>query len=124
VMCRAIFVADGVHRALYIVSGGTSLPDAEGEAMDEYPRENGETEAAVEEGLWRAVIATTIDEWLNGPLRKKREAEQYLFNDSHDFPFVCAQAGMNATRLRARLRRLSTKGVAPTQQPTRFVSAA
>jgi len=90
--------------------------------MDEYTREDAGNEAAGEEGLWRAVIATTIDEWLNGPLRKKREAEQYLFNDSHDFPFVCAQAGMNAATLRARLRRLSTKGAA--QPATRFVSAA
>ncbi len=92
--------------------------------MDEYTREDAGNEAAGEEGLWRAVIATTIDEWLNGPLRKKREAEQYLFNDSHDFPFVCAQAGMNAATLRARLRRLSTKGAAPPQPATRFVSAA
>jgi len=92
--------------------------------MHESTRENGGSEAAGEEGLWRAVIATTIDEWLNGPLRKKRAAEQYLFNDSHDFPFVCAQAGMNADTLRARLRRLSTKGVATPKPATSVVPAA
>ncbi len=91
--------------------------------MYQYSAEQGECEVAAEESLWRAVIASTIDEWLNGPLRKKREAEQYLFNDKHDFPFVCQYAGMNATTLRERLRRLCTKGVAP-PPATKLVFAA
>ena len=91
--------------------------------MYQYTAEQGESEVDAEESLWRAVIASTIDEWLNGPLRKKREAEQYLFNDKHDFLFVCRYAGMDATTLRERLRRLSTKGVAP-QPATQLVFAA
>jgi hypothetical protein len=91
--------------------------------MYQYSAEQAETEVAAEETLWRAVIASTIDEWMNGPLRKKREAEQYLFMDAHDFPFVCQNAGMDAATLRERLRRLSTKGVAPTPA-TKLVFAA
>lgn len=56
--------------------------------------------------LWRAVIVRTIQEWTSGPLRFKREAENYLFEDQKDFPLVCQSAGMDVTRLRSRLRRL------------------
>jgi predicted nucleic acid-binding protein len=63
-------------------------------------------EAAFEIILWRAVIARTIQEWISGPLRRRREAEQYLFDDNRDFPLVCRSAGMDAGRLRSRLTRL------------------
>jgi hypothetical protein len=53
--------------------------------------------------LWRAVIARTIREWISGPLRRQREAEQYLFDDDWDFPLVCQSAGMDSRRLRSRL---------------------
>ena len=56
--------------------------------------------------LWRAVIARTIQEWISGPLRRQREAEQYLFDDNGDFPLVCQSAGMDSSRLRSRLARL------------------
>ena len=56
--------------------------------------------------LWRAVIARTIQEWLSGPIRRQREAEQYLFEDYRDFPLVCESAGMDIGRLRSRLARL------------------
>jgi hypothetical protein len=92
--------------------------------MFEHMREQGESGVGGEESLWRAVIATTIDEWMNGPLRQQREAEQYLFSDAHDFAFVCEQAGMDAVTLRARLRRLSMKGVAPPQLAMRVVPVA
>jgi hypothetical protein len=63
----------------------------------------GEPEIA-EQKLWRAVIANTIDEWLHGPLRLQREAEQFLFHDD-DFYTVCLSAGMNPEYIRERLRR-------------------
>jgi len=56
--------------------------------------------------LWRAVIARTIQEWISGPLRRQREAEQYLFDDNRDFPLVCKSAGMDSGQLRSRLARL------------------
>ena len=59
-----------------------------------------------EQRLWQAVIASTIEEWLHGPLRLQRQAEQYLFQNDGDFSEVCASAGMDAAHLRARLRKL------------------
>ena len=57
--------------------------------------------------LWQAVIVSTIREWISGPLRLKRQAEDYLFNDNKDFPMVCESAGMDVGRLRAKLVRLA-----------------
>ena len=57
-----------------------------------------------EQKLWRAVIANTIHEWLRGPLRLQREAEQFLFHDD-DFYTVCCSAGMDPEYVRERLRR-------------------
>ncbi|MGC2330638.1 MAG: hypothetical protein WA581_04225 [Candidatus Acidiferrales bacterium] len=62
--------------------------------------------AGVEKRLWQAVIVTAIQEWISGPLRSKRQAEEYLFQDQKDFPAVCQSAGMDAERLRAKLNRL------------------
>jgi len=50
--------------------------------------------------LWRGVIATTIQDWLSSPVRAKREAELYLFNNSVDLSSVCEAAGINIGRLR------------------------
>jgi hypothetical protein len=42
---------------------------------------NSEHQEIPEQRLWRAVIASTVQERVNGPLRKRREAEQYLLTD-------------------------------------------
>ena len=65
-------------------------------------------EKTMEQGLWRAVIAGTIAEWFSGPLSRRREAEAYLFGDTTDFHQVCESAGMNATHLLSRLKKLRT----------------
>lgn len=65
-----------------------------------------ERDAVAEARLWQAVIVSTIQDWLSGPLRLKREAEQYLFADNSDFAIVCQSAGMDIGQLRARLARL------------------
>ena len=65
-----------------------------------------ESAAVLEMRLWQAVIVTTIQEWISGPLRSKRTAEEYLFQDQKDFPVVCQSAGLDADRLRAKLKRL------------------
>jgi hypothetical protein len=56
--------------------------------------------------LWQAVIVTAIQEWISGPLRSKRQAEEYLFQDQKDFPAVCQSAGLDPERLRTKLHRL------------------
>jgi hypothetical protein len=65
-----------------------------------------EPPAGIEMRLWQAVIATAIQEWVSGPLRSKRQAEEYLFQDQKDFPMVCQSAGIDVDCLRAKLNRL------------------
>jgi hypothetical protein len=69
----------------------------------------GKEENVAEERLWQAVIVSTIQEWMSGPLRRSREAEQFLFWDENDFSQVCESAGMDAGRLREKLFRLREK---------------
>lgn len=68
-----------------------------------------ELETGPETRLWRAVIANAVADWVSGPLRTKREAEAYLFDDQSDFSRVCESAGMNAELLRSRLKSLRNK---------------
>jgi hypothetical protein len=56
--------------------------------------------------LWRGVIARTIQDWLSKSLRSKREAEQYLFENSTDLLLVCASAGINVLKLRTCLNKV------------------
>jgi hypothetical protein len=66
----------------------------------------GNDEKLMEVRLWQAVVLTTIQEWVSGPLRRKREAEDYLFKDQRDFPLVCQSAGLDVERLRSKLAQL------------------
>jgi hypothetical protein len=50
--------------------------------------------------LWRGVIARTIQDWLSEPLRPKREAERYLFENSSDLSLVCGSAGIDVAKMR------------------------
>jgi hypothetical protein len=59
-----------------------------------------------EQKLWRAVIATTVDEWLHGPLARQREAERFLFLDNQDFRTVCYSAGIDPSHFRIRLEKV------------------
>jgi hypothetical protein len=65
-----------------------------------------DAQAQVEKRLWQAVVVSTIQEWISGPLRYKRIAEEYLFQDRSDFPMVCQSAGLDVDRLRQQLTRL------------------
>jgi hypothetical protein len=59
-----------------------------------------------EQKLWRAVIASTVEEWMRGPLRRQREAEQFLFHDDNDYRTVCFSAGIDPGDLRDRLQKI------------------
>ena len=74
-----------------------------------------EVEDSAEQKLWRAVIASTVQEWVNGPLRQKREAEQFLFSDNHDYRTVCYSAGINPQNLRTRLEKIRSRHAAGAQ---------
>ncbi len=56
--------------------------------------------------LWRGVIARTIQDWLSKPLRPKREAERYLFENSADLSSVCSSAGIDVLKLRTSLNKV------------------
>ena len=64
-----------------------------------------------EQKLWRAVIASTVQEWIHGPLRKKREAENFLFLDVKDYRTVCYSAGLDPSNLRERLEKIRSREV-------------
>ena len=72
-------------------------------------------EETAEQKLWRAVIATTVEEWVSGPLRRKREAEQFLFSDNQDYQIVCSSAGINPENLRARLEKIRSREISEAQ---------
>lgn len=67
--------------------------------------EHNDVEEVPAQRLWRAVIASTVQEWVNGPLRVKREAEKFLFGNSQDYRTVCFSAGINPDQLRVRLEK-------------------
>lgn len=75
-----------------------------------------EVEETAEQRLWRAVIATTVEEWVSGPLRRKREAEKFLFSDDQDYRTVCFSAGINPENLRARLEKIRSRQTAEAQE--------
>jgi hypothetical protein len=77
--------------------------------------QNTEVEETAVQKLWRAVIATTVDEWVSGPLRQKREAEQFLFTDNKDYRTVCYSAGIDPENLRARLEKIRSREIAEAQ---------
>jgi hypothetical protein len=68
-------------------------------------------QGTAEEKLWRAVIARTLEEWVRGPLRYSRKAEEFLFDDNRDFLAVCFSAGMDPGNLRKRLLSIRARGL-------------
>jgi hypothetical protein len=49
--------------------------------------------------LWTAVIVMAVEDWRNGSLRARREAQSFLFEDNADFQAVCASAGLDPATL-------------------------
>ena len=74
--------------------------------MSETFGRSGEDQEIAEQKLWRAVIAGTVQDWIRGPIRRQREAEQFLFHDDHDYRTVCFSAGIDPGNLRARLQKI------------------
>jgi hypothetical protein len=75
--------------------------------METFEREIATAEETVGEvRLWQAVIVRTIEAWMSGSLRQKRQAESYLFDDNNDFPRVCQAAGLDPDDMRARLSKI------------------
>jgi hypothetical protein len=69
--------------------------------------------------LWLAVMETAIADWTYGPVRRKRDAEYFLFEDKEDFSFVCRSAGLSPNCVREKLQAMHAKPIR-----TRFQHAA
>jgi hypothetical protein len=80
---------------------------------------NFQERGTAEERLWRAVITKSLEEWICGPLSFSRKAEKFLFEDTSDFNAVCSSAGMDADRLRNRLKTLRARGIQKEDIPFR-----
>ena len=61
--------------------------------------------------LWQAVVVRAIEDWMSGPVRQKRVAEHYIFDEKTDFALACQSAGLNAEDLRARLTKIRSRHV-------------
>lgn len=59
-----------------------------------------------ERRLWTAVVVNAVEEWKTGSLRARREAQQFLFENKHDFELVCAGAGLDPNDMRSRLKKV------------------
>ena len=70
-----------------------------------------EIEETAEQKLWRAVIASTVEEWVSGPLRHRLDAEKFLSSDDEDFRTVCNSAGINPEDLRGRLEKIRARQI-------------
>ena len=62
-----------------------------------------------ERRLWIAVLTMAVEDWRNGTLRSRREAQKFLFEDQNDFERVCASAGIDASSFRSSLLRIGKK---------------
>jgi len=66
-------------------------------------------DASAERRLWLAVLALAVEDWTQGSLRAKREAQRFLFEDKGDFHAVCASAGLDADSFRTRLIKIGRR---------------
>jgi hypothetical protein len=76
-----------------------------------------------EERLWKAVIAKTLEEWVRGPLRYSRIAEEFLFHNDKDFKSVCSSAGMDPRSLREKLQSIRARLIQKESRHTRTTDA-
>ncbi len=60
-----------------------------------------------ERRLWTAVLVNAVEDWRNGTLRARREAQDFLFNSDQDFEMVCTAAGLNWQNFRGKLSKIS-----------------
>jgi hypothetical protein len=61
---------------------------------------------AGERRLWIAVLVRAVEDWREGSLRARREAQKFLFQEDRDFERVCAGAGLDPHSFRAKLLKI------------------
>lgn len=76
-------------------------------------RESYQTEIP-ERRLWAAVLLQAIEDWRSGNMRRRREAESFLFSNGKDFATVCHGIGLDPSVVLTKLHRArsAVRGVA------------
>jgi hypothetical protein len=59
--------------------------------------------------LWTAVLLNAVEDWRNGTLRARREAQEFLFENDQDFEMVCTAAGLDSYDFRTRLLKIGKR---------------
>src|SRR5580692_12670343 len=59
--------------------------------------------------LWTAVLINAVEDWRNGTLRARREAQTFLFDNDEDFAMVCNNAGLDFSDFRVRLLKIGRR---------------
>src|ERR1700690_3154830 len=103
----------GLTNAIQVCAGRFVSAPAARCSMYESIQEPAASESAIETRLWLAVVTGTVQEWMHGPLRMRREAETFLFHDERDFPELCERAGLNPSLLRSKLIRARARAAQP-----------
>jgi hypothetical protein len=68
--------------------------------------ENSVEDSFSERRLWTAVLVSAVQDWRVGPLRAKRAAQDFLFQNDRDFKEVCAGAGIDPENFRSKLMKI------------------
>jgi hypothetical protein len=56
--------------------------------------------------LWTAALVSAVQDWRNGSLRRRRNAQEFLFASAADFQTVRARAGVEPASFKTRLLKL------------------
>jgi hypothetical protein len=59
--------------------------------------------------LWTAVLLNAVEDWRNGTLRARREAQEFLFENDQDFEMVCTAAGLDSYDFRTGLLKIGSR---------------
>jgi hypothetical protein len=59
--------------------------------------------------LWTAVLLNAVEDWRNGTLRARREAQTFIFDSDEDFAMVCNNAGLDFSDFRVRLLKIGRR---------------
>jgi|HubBroStandDraft_2_1064218.scaffolds.fasta_scaffold111125_2 hypothetical protein len=59
--------------------------------------------------LWTAVLINAVEDWRNGSLRARREAQEFLFDNDEDFEMDCTVAGLDCNDFRTRLLKIGRR---------------
>lgn len=71
------------------------------------------TDQVSERKLWTAVLLQALEDWKSTNMRRKAEAEKFLFQSGPDFAKVCVGAGLVPDSVLSRLQRMKKSIVEP-----------